>query len=168
MPSTVKLPLLGNVPKGAVVAGGAAAVVVTGYLIYKHNKAGTGVTGAPAAGYGAAAYGYNTGLPYNTFYGYGANYAPTGVTPYPVGSEYGYGAYGYGDYNPYTGQYLGSGGATTTPPTTTTTPPATTSTSPKSGWITVNGVKEYFSAAKNTIGRSEGTGKKKHWVVTKL
>lgn len=166
MPSTIKLPLLGNVPKGAAIAGGGAAVVVTAYLIYKHNKAGTGVTGAAATGYGAAAYGYNTGLPYNTFYGYGANYAPSGVTPYPVGSEYGYGAYGYGNYNPYTGQYLG--GASSTTPTTppTTTPPATTPAKQKGKWVTINGIKEYFNPNAGTIGHWVGTGKNRKWIKT--
>lgn len=161
MPSTVKLPLLGTVPKGAVIAGAGAAVVVTGYLIYKHNR-DAAVTATGAAGYGAAAYGYNTGLPYNTFYGYGANYAPTGVTPYPVGSEYGYGAYGYGDYNPYTGQYLGPSGGGTAPPVTT--PPA--AGKQKGKWVTIDGIREYFNPNKDTLGHYEGKGKKRHWVKT--
>jgi hypothetical protein len=165
MPKTIKVPLLGQVPKGAVIAGAGAAVVVTGYLIYKHSQDATSAAGA--TGYGAAAYGYNAGLPFNTFYGYGSNYAPSGVTPYPVGSEYGYGAYGYGDYNPYTGQYLGGGVGTTVPPTVpppTTTPPA----HQKGKWVTINGIKEYFNPNKNTIGHWVGTGKKRHWVKTKV
>jgi len=161
MPSTVKVPLLGQVPKGAVIAGAGAAVVVTGYLIYKHSKDATGAAGA--TGYGAAAYGYNAGLPYNTFYGYGSNYAPSGVTPYPVGSEYGYGAYGYGDYNPYTGQYLG-GASSTTP----TTPPATPPAHQKGKWVTISGIKEYFNPNADTLGHWVGKGKNRKWVKTKV
>jgi hypothetical protein len=161
MPKTIKLPLVGNVPKGAAVMGGVGAVVITGYLIYKHNKdaatAMTGATGSTGYGYGA------NGLPYNTFYGYGSNYAPSGVTPYPVGSEYGYGAYGYGDYNPYTGQYLGSGGTTVTPPITV--PPKAHE---KGKWVKVNGIREWFNPNADTLGRYVGTGKKRHWVKTKL
>jgi hypothetical protein len=162
MPSSVKVPLLGQVPKGAVIAGGGAAVIVTGYLIYKHSKDAS-TPAAGATGYGAAAYGYNAGLPFNTFYGYGSNYAPSGVTPYPVGSEYGYGAYGYGDYNPYTGQYLG-GAASTTP----TTPPATPPAKQKGKWVTISGVKEFFNPNSDTLGHWTGKGKSRKWVKTKV
>jgi hypothetical protein len=160
MPKTIHLPIVGNIPKGAAIAGVGSAVVVTGYLIYKHSKdAATAMTGAT----GATGYGYGTtGLPYNSFYGYGSNYAPSGVTPYPVGSEYGYGAYGYGDYNPYTGQYLGGSGSVTAPPL------APAPTSGKSGWVTINGIKEYVNEKKGTIGRYEGSGKKRHWVTSKI
>jgi len=82
--------------------------------------------------------------------------APSGVTPYPVGSEYGYGAYGYGDYNPYTGQYLGPGGGSASPPAP---PYPSVPTGPKSGWIKVGGIKEWYSSQKHTIGRYEGKGK---------
>lgn len=166
MPDTTKVPLLGNVNKKVLLVGVGAAVVVGGYVIYRHNK-NTAV--AAAYGYGANAYGYNAGLPYNTFYGYGSNYAPAGVTPYPVGEEYGYGAYGYGDYNPYTGQYLGGGvgsGVVTPPSTGTTTPPVTSGL--KSGWVTLNGKKYYFSSGKGTLGSFTGKGKSRKWVKTKV
>lgn len=167
MPDTVKLPLMGNVNKKMLLVGVGAAVVVGGYVVYRHNK-NTAV--AAAYGYGnAQAYGYNAGLPYNTFYGYGSNYAPAGVTPYPVGEEYGYGAYGYGDYNPYTGQYLGGGtgsGVVTPPSTGTTTPPVTSGL--KSGWVTLNGKKYYFSSGKGTLGSFTGKGKSRKWVKTKV
>jgi hypothetical protein len=166
MPDTVKVPLFGNVNKKTMLVGLGAAVVVGGYVIYRHNK-NTAI--AAAYGYGnASAYGYNAGLPYNTFYGYGSNYAPDGVTPYPIGEEYGYGAYGYGLYNPYTGQYLG-GGVGTTPVTTTTTGTGTATTSGlKSGWVTINGKKYYFSSAKGTLGSFTGKGKNRKWVRTKV
>lgn len=158
MPKTMKLPLVGQVPKSAVLMGGGAAVIVTGYLIYKHSKDAT----ASATG-GATGYGYGVGgLPYNTFYGYGSNYAPSGVTPYPTGSEYGYGAYGYGDYNPYTGQYLGPGG-NPAPPTTPTPTPAPHE---KGKWVTIHNIKYYFNPNKDTLGHWVGTGKKRHWVKT--
>jgi hypothetical protein len=111
MPSSVHIPVLGNVPKGALFAGGLAAVGVTGYLLYRKSKKGT-TASSTSYGYGASGYGYGT---QSGYYGYGSEFG-YGVTPYPVGSEYGYGAYGYGYYNPYTGQYLGGG--TGTPPTT--------------------------------------------------
>jgi hypothetical protein len=167
----VKLPLLGTVKRGPLIAGLGAAVVVGGYVIYRHNK-NTAV--AAAYGYGgatgASAYGYAAGLPYNSFYGYGSNYAPAGVTPYPVGEEYGYGAYGYGYYNPYTGQYMGGG--TGTGVVTPVTQPTTGTTSPtsglKSGWVTIGGKKYYFSSAKGTLGGFTGKGKKRKWVKTKV
>lgn len=163
----VKVPVLGSVNRNALIAGLGAAVVVGGYVIYRHNK-NTAV--AAAYGYGAAnAYGYNAGLPYNTFYGYGSNYAPDGVTPYPVGEEYGYGAYGYGLYNPYTGQYLGGGtgsGVVTGGGGTTST--GTSASGLKSGWVTINGKKYYFSSAKGTLGSFTGKGKNRKWVKTKV
>ena len=128
MPDTVKLPGLGNVPKGGVVAGALAAVAVGGYVWYKHSlKAKTASTGASSYGYGTSAYGYGQTTP-GGYYGYGYAYggvAGGAISPYPVGSEYGYGAFGYGYYNPYTGQYLGGGvgsGAGVPPPAT---PPGT-------------------------------------------
>jgi len=92
----VKVPVLGNVPKGAVIAGGLSAVAVGGYAWWRHQK-GQQVGGE--YGYGAGAYGYGS-----EFYG---QFGDQQVTPFPMGSEYGYGAFGYGMYNPYTGQYLG-------------------------------------------------------------
>jgi hypothetical protein len=112
MPSTVKLPILGTVPKGGVVAGALAAVAVGGYTLYRHNmKSKTTGASTDAYGYGTSAYGYGqqgTG----GYYGYGYAYGGVSggaIDPYPVGSEYGYGAFGYGYYNPYTGQYQGGG-----------------------------------------------------------
>lgn len=170
MPDSTKVPLLGNVNKKALLVGLGAAVVVGGYVIYRHNK-NTAV--AAAYGYGnATAYGYNAGLPYNTFYGYGTNYAPDGVAPYPVGEEYGYGAYGYGYYNPYTGQYLGGGtGTGVVSPVTTGTGSGTGTTSTtglKSGWVTINGKKYYFSSNKGTLGSFSGKGKNRKWTKVKV
>jgi hypothetical protein len=160
MPSSVKLPLVGQVSKSKLIVGAGGAAVVTAYLIYKHNKdAATAMTGAN----GSTGYGYGeSGLPYNTFYGYGSNYAPSGVTPYPVGSEYGYGAYGYGDYNPYTGQYLGPAGGSASPPA----PPVPVPAKQKGKWVTINGIKEYFNPNANTIGHWVGKGKSRKWVKT--
>jgi hypothetical protein len=99
----VKVPLLGNVPKGALFAGGLAVVGVGGYLWYKHQKnqaiaetPGAAGYGAAAYGYGAAAYGYAMsafGYGYGPYgYGFGqygaAGFAPGGGYPYP---PYGYG-----------------------------------------------------------------------------
>ena len=111
----VKVPLLGKVPKGAVIAGGLAAVAVGGYVWIRHQK-GTqaGAGDASAYGYGAAAYGYGEDM-------YGS-FGSDSVTPYPMGNEYGYGAFGYGQYNPYTGQYLGP---PIPPPVTGPTTPTT-------------------------------------------
>ena len=173
----VKLPLLGTVKRGPLIAGLGAAVVVGGYVIYRHNK-NTAV--AAAYGYGgpagSSAYGYAAGLPYNSFYGYGSNYAPAGVTPYPVGEEYGYGAYGYGLYNPYTGQYLGGGTGTGTGVSPVTPPPTVQPGGPgigtganlKSGWVTIAGKKYYFSNAKGTLGTFTGKGKNRKWIKTKV
>lgn len=152
----VKLPLVGNVPRGALVMGGGAAVVVTGYLIYRHNKQSTLAT---AYGYGAAGYGY--GSQQSAFYGYGFNYGDYsgaggggggggGMTPYPVGAEYGYGAYGYGYYNPYTGQWIGP---------TQQTPPGAFQSKPavkgpkfgKSKWITIKGKRYFYNVYNQTL-----------------
>jgi hypothetical protein len=109
-----KIPLLGEVPKGGLVAGGLAAVGVGGYLWWKHQQNAS----APAAGgeYGYGAYGYGSGESAQGYYGYGSGGSMGSglVNPYPQGSEYGYGAFGYGYYNPYTGQYLGGGTGTGT------------------------------------------------------
>jgi hypothetical protein len=167
MPSSVKVPLLGNVPKGALFAGGLAAVGVSGYLLWRKSKQNAAATtGSTSYGYGATGYGESSPGYYGYNYAYGGGYGTSGmgagVTPYPVGSEYGYGAYGYGDYNPYTGQYLGGGVGTT--PVTTPTPvgggggssgggvgkPATTHT------ITANGHQNMQQLAKaNHISKAQ-------------
>lgn len=161
---TVKIPLLGKVPKGAVIAGGGAAIVVTGYLIWRAKQAGT--AGAGAYGYGANAYGY--GYAASAFYGYGSDYGSYGssgggggMTPYPVGAEYGYGAYGYGYYNPYTGQWIG--------PTQQQPPSTVPHTAPhkKGKWVTIAGKRYYFNPNKDTLGHYVGKGKKRHWVKIK-
>jgi len=113
MPSTVKVPILGNVPKGGLIAGGLAAVAVGGFWLYRHNQQSQAAAAgeASAYGYGTSAYGYGQAGSAG-YYGYGYAYggiAGGAISPYPVGSEYGYGAFGYGYYNPYTGQYLGGG-----------------------------------------------------------
>jgi hypothetical protein len=130
MPSDVKVPLLGNVPKPVLIIGGISAVGVVGYIILRRSKqAVTGAAGYGAAagyGYGATAYGYGVA---NDYYGYGAygyGGGGAGIVPAPTGSEYGYGAYGYGYYNPYTGQYLGGGtGSGVVTPVPTPTAPTT-------------------------------------------
>lgn len=112
MPDAVNVPLLGSVPKGGLIAGTLAAVVVGGYVYIRHEKTkAAAATGTSSYGYGSTAYGYGTEASgyYGYGYGYGGMDGGGGVTPYPAGSEYGYGAYGYGYYNPYTGQYLGPG-----------------------------------------------------------
>lgn len=93
----VKVPVLGNVPKGGLFAGGLAAVGVAGYLWYKHQKkqAIAATPATPATGYG---YGY--GMPAASAYGYA-------MSAY----GYGYGAYGYGF-----GQYGAAGFASPVSP----------------------------------------------------
>lgn len=95
MPDTVKVPLLGNVPKGGLFAGGLAVVGVGGYLWWKHQKnqkiAATPVAGATgyAYGYGAAAYGYAQAA-FGYGYGpYGYGFGQFGAAGYP-GGPYGY------------------------------------------------------------------------------
>jgi hypothetical protein len=127
MPKTIKIPLLGPQPKGAVIMGGVAAAGVTAYLIIRHMRSSGTPASASGYGYGYAygAYGYGAyGYGQTDTYGYGTG----SVTPYPFASEYGYGAFGYGQYNPYTGQYLGGGGGVTgvgTTPGPTGAAPAT-------------------------------------------
>lgn len=122
MPSSVKVPLLGKVPKGALIMGVGGGAIVGGYLLYRHKQnAAAPTAGGEGYGYGSAAYGYGG----DGYYSGGSEFAyggqsgsgyGGGITPYPVASEYGYGAYGYGYYNPYTGQWLGPGQQQ--PPTT--------------------------------------------------
>lgn len=163
MPKTVHLPVFGNVPKGAVIVGGVGAVGVTGYMLWRHNqqKALAATSSSANYGYGAGSYGYNG------FYGYGTEFQG-----YPVGEEYGYGAYGYGMYNPYTGQYVGpyggGGGGVTPQPTPTPTPTPSPVKVPASKWFTVNGRKEYYSAARQTVGYWTGTGKNRKWTRVKI
>lgn len=121
MSGSVKVPLLGQVPKGALFAGALAAVGVGGYLLYRKSKQNTAAASG-GYGYGSTAYGYAEGAPgyYGYNYAYGGGYGTSGMggggyTPYPFASAYGYGAYGYGYYNPYTGQWIG-GPPTTNPP----------------------------------------------------
>jgi hypothetical protein len=91
----VKVPLLGNMPRGAVLAGGLAVVAVGGYLAYKHfTTKSVPPTGTPYAyGYGASAYGAGSNVPFGYGYGYGA-YSPYGTGGfgggYPGGGYYGY------------------------------------------------------------------------------
>jgi hypothetical protein len=102
----VKVPLIGKVPKPALLFGLAGGGVLTAYLIWKHKQ--NAAAGA-SYGYGAAGYGEGAGMyGYGSAFAYGGSFGG-GVTPYPIGSEYGYGPYGYGYYNPYTGQWLGPG-----------------------------------------------------------
>lgn len=156
MPKTVHVPGLGNVPKGAVIAGGIGAVGVTGYMLWRHSQQQQAATAASTNGYGYGSSSYG----YNGYYGYGSEFQG-----YPVGEEYGYGAYGYGYYNPYTGQYIGpyGGGGGGVTPTPTPTP-----TGPKSGWFKVGNRKEYYSAARQTIGYWKGTGKNRKWTRVKV
>jgi hypothetical protein len=157
MPSSVKLPLVGNVPKPALIIGGVGGVGVIGYILWKHKmNAGTATAdGSAATGYGSSESG---------FYGYGSEFAyggayGGGIQPYPIGSQYGYGAFGYGYYNPYTGQYLG--GSTSTPPGPTPTPTPTPTPKPTpsptgSHTVTANGKLDLWYFAK-----LHGIGEKK-------
>lgn len=72
-----KVPVLGNVPKGGLFAGGLAVVAVGGFLVYK-KLSGSKTTAPP------------TSSPYA--YGYGSAYA------YGYGTQYGYGGYGPGGF----------------------------------------------------------------------
>jgi hypothetical protein len=87
MADTVKVPVLGKMPKGAVMAGGIAVIAVGGYLVYKHfTKPAVPPAGTPSSyGYGNA-YGYGS-------YGYSYGYSPYGTSGFG-GSGYPY--YGYG------------------------------------------------------------------------
>jgi hypothetical protein len=114
MPDKIKLPLIGAQPRGAVLAGGAAVVVVGGYLAYKHfvkPKTTTGSTyGYGTGGYGTYGYGqYGYGTPYGS-YGYGA---------YGYGQYSGAGGFGGGGYQSYPYYGYGTGTGTTTTAITT-------------------------------------------------
>lgn len=102
MPSEVKTPV-GKMPRGALLAGSAAVVVVGGYLIYKHFTKTTTTT-PTGTGTNAAAYGYGYGTSAATYgYGYGT----------------GYGEYGFGGGGQYGGYYGYGTGTTGTQPITT-------------------------------------------------
>jgi hypothetical protein len=107
MPSTIHVPIIGNMPKGAALAGGVAVFGVAGYVWYKHI---TRTSASTATGPGSSVYGYGSGDAYGygayTPYGYGS-FGGSGFQQYPLEEAYGYGAYGYGIYNPATGQYFG-------------------------------------------------------------
>lgn len=112
MPSDVKVPGLGRMGKGTVLAIAGAGVAVGGYVLLHRKKTTPGVTatdqyGYGAYGYGAYGYGANSG-----FYGYGSTYSPYGYGTSPYG-PYGYGGYGSGFSNP-------PGGVATAPPPITT------------------------------------------------
>lgn len=85
MPKTVNV--FGHaLPRGGLIAGGAVALGVTGYIIWKKHVAAASspVSGATAYGYGSA-------------YGYGAYAYGLGIATYGYGNAaYAYGAYGYG------------------------------------------------------------------------
>lgn len=104
---TVHVPILGNQPKGAVLAGGAAVVAVGGYLAWKHFTGGSS-SSAGTYGYGQGAYGYGSSSPY----GYGT-YAYGAYSPYGYSGYYGYGYgynYGYGNQGGF-GYGIGGGGS---------------------------------------------------------
>ena len=95
MADSVKLPLLGDVPKGGVFAGTLAAVGVGGYMLWKHDKAKKAAAAAAAAGPPTVPPG---GAPGASGYGYGYGYGASGYgygAPEPA-YGYGYGAEGYG------------------------------------------------------------------------
>lgn len=108
MPSEVRTPV-GKMPRGALLAGSAAVVVVGGYLIYKHFTKTTTTT-PTGTGTNAAAYGYG----YGSGYGYG-----TGGYGYGYGT--GYGEYGFGGGGQYGGYYPYGYGTGTTGQTAITT-----------------------------------------------
>jgi len=126
----VHVPLIGNVPKTGVVMGTVGGGGLLAYLYWRKKKMESQAATTPDSAY---AYGYGSGAVPAGYYGYGYGYGNPafggGMTPYPIGSEYSYGAYGYGYYNPYTGQYLGGatgtpGGGVGAPPSWWTTPPS--------------------------------------------
>lgn len=95
MPSTVNVPLLGQVPKGGLFAGGLAVVGTGAYLWYKHQKnqalaatpaaaatPGYGYGAASAYGYAQAAFGYGYGPAGYGFGEFGAAGFPGPVSPY--------------------------------------------------------------------------------------
>jgi hypothetical protein len=157
----VKVPLIGNVPRPALLFGVAGGGILTAYLIWKHKQNAAAPSDvANAYGYGATGYGYGSG-----YYGYGSEFAyggsmGAGFSPYPVASEYGYGAFGYGYYNPYTGQWLGpgnqqppvSGGGGSTGGTGGGTGGGGTGSGGGTHTITANGKLDlYFTAKQNGI-----------------
>jgi hypothetical protein len=129
MPSTVKLPLVGQVSKGKAAGIAVGGIGVTAILWYRHmTKASASATAIPNAG---DTYGYGSGdaYAYGAYspYGYGSYGDSGGFQQYPFEQAYGYGAYGYGIYDPATGQYFGG-----SVPGVGTTPVAPIS---QAGWI---------------------------------
>jgi hypothetical protein len=118
MPETIHVPILGNMNKGMALAGGLAAVGVSGYLIYRHvakskvaasSSSATSTPGSYGYGSGANPYGYGS-------YGYGSN---TGYYGYGFG-PYGYGGFGESPFGPFGYGFPGSGTGTPLPTTPTT------------------------------------------------
>jgi hypothetical protein len=102
----VNVPVVGKMPRGAMVAGLAAVVGVSGYLIYKHitKPTTTTPTATGPTGYG---YGYGSMAGSQFGYGYGGAYG-----------EYG-GGFGGGGYPFQYGYGTQTGGTTgSTTPTT--------------------------------------------------
>lgn len=93
----VNVPVIGTMPRGALVAGGLAVVGVGGYLLWKHvtKPATTTTPTGYGYGYGTTGYGYGSNVRYGYGYGYGA-YSPYGTAGFGGGggSPY-YGYYGY-------------------------------------------------------------------------
>ena len=95
-----------QLPRGGLIAGGAVALGITGYIIWKKHVAAASspVSGATAYGYGSA-------------YGYGQYAYGLGIATYGYGNAaYAYGAYGYSG-----GGAIGVG-APLAPPTTVVQP----------------------------------------------
>ena len=90
--SDVKLPGIGNIPKPALIAVGAASIAIIGYAWYKHN--GSAASSTPTTDPSAVDPSIDpaTGIPYADEYGYmNSGYSYQGVT------------------DPTTGQIIGSG-----------------------------------------------------------
>jgi hypothetical protein len=101
------VPLVGKVPRGAMVAGLLAVVGVGGYLIYKHitkpTTTATTATGPTGYGYGYGSipnqfgygygsygeYGFGAGSGYPSPYGYGPAPTPTGQTTPTTNAQWG-------------------------------------------------------------------------------
>lgn len=96
MASTVKLPLLGNQSKGAVIGITIGTVGIGGYLLYRRQKKASAATAAAATATAASGYGYGASAAYgygNGYYGYGSGQNANGggsSGSFPAG-YYGYG-----------------------------------------------------------------------------
>jgi len=109
MPKTVNV-LGHSLPRGGLLAGGAVALGITGYIVWKKHTAtaSSPVSSATAYGYGSA-------------YGYGQYAYGLGIATYGYGNAaYAYGAYGYGG-----GGAIGVGAPRQLPPTGGITQPLT-------------------------------------------